>query len=54
MFRIATDKILEEKQEEIEKLTRHKSGMLQYYSIGMTKHKYTAQIIGELPLIKGH
>ena len=57
IFHIATDKILAEKQEEIEKLTRHKCGMLQYYNIGMTKHKCTAlnaQIIEELPLIKGH
>lgn len=38
MFRIATDKILAEKQEEIEKLTRHKNGKVQYYHIGMTKY----------------
>ena len=38
MFHIATDKILAETQEEIEKLTRHKNGIVQYYHIGMTKH----------------
>ena len=47
MFHIATDKILAEKQEEIENLTKHKNGMLLFYHIGMTKHivyyiKYSA------------